>query len=92
MFDEQVQLYKLTNGICYYDLYWIGIFVFDFYTPYTQTFNLIRVFNYQVFMEYLLVFDDLLIFAVWLIFYLWEIEFMQNKLYMYWDRVQDDLL
>lgn len=64
MFDEQVQLYKLTNGICYYDLYWIGIFVFDFYTPYTQTFNLIRVFNYQVFMEYLLVFDDLLIFAV----------------------------
>lgn len=70
MFDEQVQLYKLTNGICYDDLYWIGIFVFDFYTLHTQTFNLIRVFNYQVFMEYLLVFDDLLIFAVWLIFYL----------------------
>lgn len=64
MFDEQVQLYKLTNGICYDDLYWIGIFVFDFYTLHTQTFNLIRVFNYQVFMEYLLVFDDLLIFAV----------------------------
>lgn len=59
MFDEQVQLYKLTNGICYDDLYWIGIFVFDFYTLHTQTFNLIRVFNYQVFMEYLLVFDDL---------------------------------